>query len=73
MDLGKLMLFEHQQLSGWQPRQTSSGDALGALSCNYGGISQQTQYMLLAAKDARREGNEKGTPCVGTLPGTMQS
>lgn len=29
--------------------------------------------MLLAAKDAQREGNEKGTPCVGTLPGTVQS
>lgn len=30
-------------------------------------------YTLLAAKDAQREGNEKGTPCVGTLPRTMQS
>lgn len=29
--------------------------------------------MLLAAKDAQREGNEKGTLCIGSLPGTMQS
>lgn len=39
----------------------------------WGDFPADSQNTLLAAKDAQREGNEKGTPCIGTLPGTMQS
>lgn len=39
----------------------------------WGDFPADSQNMLLAAKDAQREGNEKGTLCTGTLPGTMQS